>query len=147
MNRFVKTISTSFKYFLKNKIWTDSLQKHTVLFTWKVWSQPPTCTLFTKTLGTVLWLVISDRASWTLAPSSEDERSETEDPAKVPRLRDRASWTPAPSSEDERSETTLGTALWLVISDRASWTPAPSPEDERSETEDPAKVPRLCELS
>ena len=118
MNRFVKTISTSFKYFLKNKIWTDSLQKHTVLFTWKVWSQPPTCTLFTKTLGTVLWLVISDRASWTLAPSSEDERSETEDPAKVPRLRDRASWTPAPSSEDERSE-----------------------------TEDPAKVPRLCELS
>ena len=147
MNRFVKTISTSFKYFLKNKIWTDSLQKHTVLFTWKVWSQPPTCTLFTKTLGTVLWLVISDRASWTLAPSSEDERSETEDPAKVSRLRDRASWTPAPSSEDERSETTLGTALWLVISDRASWTPAPSPEDERSETEDPAKVPRLCELS
>ena len=72
MNRFVKTISTSFKYFLKNKIWTDSLQKHTVLFTWKVWSQPPTCTLFTKTLGTVLWLVISDRTSWTPAPSSKE---------------------------------------------------------------------------
>ena len=72
MNRFVKTISTSFKYFLKNKIWPDSLQKHTMLFTWKVWSQPPTCTLFTKMLGTVLWLVISDRTSWTLAPSSKE---------------------------------------------------------------------------
>lgn len=43
-----------------------------MIITWKVRSHPPTCTLFTKILGTVFWLLISVSTSWTLAPSSKE---------------------------------------------------------------------------